>query len=684
MAIDADPFWLEPDIQWSPRGINDALRTHWPATHGPPGMIPEDDSHRLFMTSTRHGPAMLSNVGSSAHNGVHLDPAGLAPTLGSSESPSPARGASQVSPHIADQAMENVANTSPWSAVGEPESSRETWSKEFSLDSRTGYSHQLVGLSSECDPFFLRHYVYNEHDTYPMYRLHFRKVVDDAAMPQYEDLGPRSGPRRPSGPAPVQFVLADEEIWKDDVKAAEGLFLGNSTESSDGELLSKLVTPDLGSRLLRLYSRFVHPRFPILTMSDLSRLSDQDCDLSFPVGLRAAAYALATPFTFLDDELSVSKGYIEVCTDDLWAIAHRSFQRASRISHLSSLQLCLLLLQQPPQSYVAADPPAWWALSCSALGLAESLGLNIDPSDWRLSRMEVMLRRRLWWFTYSLHTWHALVTSRPSHLNDDNWHVSELTADDFEGAAHGDVDICESIMQQVPICLAECELSVIAADVLKKFYTLKATSESLPLSALLARAQPLRARIESWRQTLPILSKPASDLDAEELERGAALRLSHLTLEILIFRALLRPLFYQAGQQPPAESSRDPIAAIFENGFTCAKVASEIVSSLQAKHFAGFWPPYVRYQLCYVSTFILTNLAQSSTKEMAVRFMSLLSKWRDTLRIQARAWPLARLAAMRLDAIYWKGVSTVVHGAGPDSPAVLLIKELGIKGSGGR
>lgn len=204
------------------------------------------------MTSTRHGPAMLSNVGSSAHNGVHLDPAGLAPTLGSSESPSPARGASQVSPHIADQAMENVANTSPWSAVGEPESSRETWSKEFSLDSRTGYSHQLVGLSSECDPFFLRHYVYNEHDTYPMYRLHFRKVVDDAAMPQYEDLGPRSGPRRPSGPAPVQFVLADEEIWKDDVKAAEGLFLGNSTESSDGELLSKLVTPDLGSRLLRL------------------------------------------------------------------------------------------------------------------------------------------------------------------------------------------------------------------------------------------------------------------------------------------------------------------------------------------------------------------------------------------------------------------------------------------------
>lgn len=78
------------------------------------------------------------------------------------------------------------------------------------------------------------------------------------------------------------------------------------------------------------------------------------------------------------------------------------------------------------------------------------------------------------------------------------------------------------------------------------------------------------------------------------------------------------------------------------------------------------------------------NLAQSATKEMAIRNMSLLSKWRDTLRIQGRAWPLARLATMRLDAIFWRGLSAAIHGAGPDSPAVLLVKELGIKGSGER
>lgn len=76
------------------------------------------------------------------------------------------------------------------------------------------------------------------------------------------------------------------------------------------------------------------------------------------------------------------------------------------------------------------------------------------------------------------------------------------------------------------------------------------------------------------------------------------------------------------------------------------------------------------------------NLIQSTTEEMATRNKSLLGKWRDTLRTQARAWPLARLAAVRLDAIFWKGLSTVVHSAGPDSPAVQLFKGQGSRGSG--
>ncbi|CAK7221019.1 hypothetical protein SBRCBS47491_004384 [Sporothrix bragantina] len=561
--------------------------------------------------------------------------------------------------------------------------SSSTWPQEFSLESHQGHSHQLLGLSGESDPYFLRHYVYNKHDTYRMFRLHFRKVVDDALVPG--PAPPAENPENlrpmPSSPMPVQFVIADEAIWANDVHSIEGIFNGSSTEDTDTALLKKLVPPELAVRLLKLPAandntndktasgqlnpapeahvegwQFQHP----------NTNARPDGALSFPVGLRCAVYALAAPFAFLDDQLSVSRGYREGSTDELWTIAHRSFQRASRLSHLSSLQLCLLLLQQPPQSHVAAEPPSFWALSCTSLAIAESLGLGLDPANWRLPRSEVILRRRLWWLTHTTHVWNAIVFGRPSHIHKDDWDVAPLRPDDFEGGEGGSAE-------QVAICIAECELGLIAAD----NSTLRGTRGEPPtLSSLLALAQPLRTRIDSWRQTLPLLSKSASDLTDVEFENGVALRLSHLTLELLIFRALLRPLTIQAIRAiSPSDSSREPISAIFDNGYNCANAVAGMVSSLQAKHFANFWPLYVRHQLCYVAPFLLMNLAQSPTDPMAARSLALLDHWRRTLRIVARAWPLARLAAMRLDAITWKGISTVIHGAGSDSPAMALVRQ---------
>ena len=167
------------------------------------------------------------------------------------------------------------------------------------------------------------------------------------------------------------------------------------------------------------------------------------------------------PFTFLDDQLSLFKGYLQVPTDDLWAVATRSYARASCLSHLSLLQLCLMLLQRPPYNYAVAAPPGTWALSCAALSIAETLGVNLDPSGWRLPRHEISLRRRLWWLMYTQHVWHAIGLARPCHIQDANWDVDELTEDDL------DVDL--EAATESPILLAHCRLSVIAADILKEF-----------------------------------------------------------------------------------------------------------------------------------------------------------------------------------------------------------------------
>lgn len=152
--------------------------------------------------------------------------------------------------------------------------------------------------------------------------------------------------------------------------------------------------------------------------------------------------------------------------------------------------------------------------------------------------------------------------------------------------------------------------------------SVRANSESLTLTALLSRAQGLRTRIESWRQTLPFLSTPVLELCEDDFENGAVLRLQHLTLEILIFRALLRPLSNDV--VPASEKCQEPISTIYENCHVCASVATEIVSSLRAKHFASFWPHCKLHRANRAgvtpSNTILTPLLERYTIPAVLRF----------------------------------------------------------------
>jgi hypothetical protein len=73
-----------------------------------------------------------------------------------------------------------------------------------------------------------------------------------------------------------------------------------------------------------------------------------------------------------------------------------------------------------------------------------------------------------------------------------------------------------------------------------------------------------------------------------------------------------------------------------------------------------------RYHIAYISTFILLLFVKSSSIEMATENKQLLEKWRVTLHTQVRAWPVFKLAAIRLDAIFWAGLEKV-SGLGMDS-----------------
>jgi hypothetical protein len=119
--------------------------------------------------------------------------------------------------------------------------------------------------------------------------------------------------------------------------------------------------------------------------------------------------------------------------------------------------------------------------------------------------------------------------------------------------------------------------------------TLKATRACSSLPEILSRAQPLRARLEKWKLNLPFDPPRLTSMDDEELELYASLRLSYLTLEILIYRVLLRPLMH--GAWPQDEEVLSASMSILENSYICSQFGAQLVGSLKSRHFAVFWMP---------------------------------------------------------------------------------------------
>lgn len=145
-----------------------------------------------------------------------------------------------------------ILDTNGTNLDGKETSKEREWSDDYSLDERPGYSFQLVGLSSETDPFLLRHYQYDTRDTFRMFGLDFRKVTDDKTMQRPADSSQSSVSQIPATDTPIQFVMTNEQICEDDMKIIDKDFAGSNTEAEDHTLLYKLVPIDLGSRLLKL------------------------------------------------------------------------------------------------------------------------------------------------------------------------------------------------------------------------------------------------------------------------------------------------------------------------------------------------------------------------------------------------------------------------------------------------
>jgi hypothetical protein len=451
----------------------------------------------------------------------------------------------------------------------------DTTSGEPSLDNQMLSNAQIVGISGESDPYLLSRYRYDAYNEATFQSIRMRKMNE--------------GPIE-QGSVPAFFVIAHNALAAKAQPSER-----NDTMDRFRREVEEMVPDEVGKRLIKLFYKYVQPYFPLLTREGRGFERDEHGvrePSSVHTCILAAIYGHALPFCAWDEKLCVEV-YTPPSADALFKIAWQAVQPMIHTPSLAALQTLLLLVQRRPTNKHVSDTPMKWMMMSSAVAVAQSLGLNRDPTDWPLPAWEIKVRKRVAWATFVQDKWLALNFGRSSHIHQDDWDVPPLTEDDFADADRDD-PVGAPAGWRGRHFMKLCELTLIVDDIMRALFSLKATKAlHSSLEATLEVAKPLRIRLTEWFQSLPpgLLPLPSAAVGSPEsgrrksyqhdLDGHGSLHLAYITAKIELFRAMLRPRV--------TDTNQTAVSALRTGALAVAKEVFEFLEELNAQEMEAFW-----------------------------------------------------------------------------------------------
>lgn len=292
---------------------------------------------------------------------------------------------------------------------------------------------------------------------------------------------------------PVTFHLAEDD------KA-----IGYRADYQEQDIIEQCVAP-YGPNLINLFWRIVHPSYPILYKRGFMEMySNSYREVAAP--LLGAVYLISLGWWSYDKELS-NKSTPNASL--LRKAVIKAIQNSYHRPKLSSIEATLILLQCKPEDAFNPDHTWSWGYTSQALAIGQALGLHLDASFWAIPAWERRLRRRLAWALYMQDKWTALVHGRPSHIQDDDWGVQDISDADFtdddsdDYIATGSNDIPRTdVKAGWGVFIGLVTVSKTLSEVLIKFYSLRA-SRLQDTVELYQEALPILESLRSWYQNLP-------------------------------------------------------------------------------------------------------------------------------------------------------------------------------------
>ncbi|KAK1724383.1 fungal-specific transcription factor domain-containing protein [Colletotrichum acutatum] len=476
----------------------------------------------------------------------------------------------------------------------------------------SGAHPQLLGLSGDMDPLLLRHYRF-----------------DDRGMFGFKELAIHSVKVQP---VPCQFLVSQQSIFS---RRRQEAGSDQPQENVSRQELEDIIPARVGERLIKLFWDFIQPQWPILSTSQLVEPS-----LSPPC-LLAAIYSITLPFALHDDKLSVDVAYDNPPYPALSQIINRALTYEIHSPSIAVAQTLLLLALRPSADPLVADTGYRRDILGRLVACATTLGLHLDPSGWSMPDWQRAQRQRLSFCIFAADTWTACVQGSPTLIRQYDWLTIAVGHGSFVGSGLRDQD--ETKLFQFSAVTETLN------TVLTSLYSVRGVND------LTNNHERTSVLTKSLLQSLSSIAGPANSESNSQ-------RSAQLYVRMIILRAGLRPVLVQSTTDHNLSEREASMAEELKQSMRdCTRGLSNVVKSLSSDTDNVFWPSWTQLIFSSICFTQMTMAISSHNHQEAFGWITDLQSTRQSLRLKVVSFSFLRLGLLRIDALFWRGLTDVLH-----------------------
>ncbi|KAE8393677.1 fungal-specific transcription factor domain-containing protein [Aspergillus alliaceus] len=399
----------------------------------------------------------------------------------------------------------------------------------------------------------------------------------------------------------------------------EGLSMATDPGKRQKEIVMQVLQP-YTDEMVRLYFEEIHPAFPLLDEQLFMELYKVGDKLS-PV---LVCYFLAMCL-LLWHQSPLLRQFPKPDTFFIWNLAVEALQQDFLAPTMSTMYSVLLDLTGRPIYSMLVNT----VNNGRAVTLAQTLGLNRDPTHWRRPKSEKSLRIRLWWAVVIHDRWSSFAHGISPTITKSRYDVPiPVLSDIITGPTQSDTRI-----KAANSFIYLCTLSEILGEVLPLVYDLNINQKEIR-----KQIRRLETDLDEWEDRLPSYLRRDSE-ETPRVSGSSNLQLGYLAVRLLLNRISLHVTTLSTDIDR-LQTTRYHLSQLRIS-------AQEIVTyvcSLTKAQLQEFWLPYTAHHLILTVIILLRCTVESTDKAIiSTCKTSLQNLWTKLQSAAEDGWDLATM-----------------------------------------